>query len=100
MNAALQSAPFNHTRLHTAGLPHPPGLATFRALKFLASICAALGALLWSGCGPAGGPSEDTYVPKPKGSVTFSKDIAPIVFQNCAGCHHAGGSGPFPLSTA
>ena len=37
------------------------------------------------------------FVPKSKGSVTFSKDIAPIVFQNCAGCHHAGGSGPFPL---
>ena len=68
-----------------------------RALKFLALIFIALGALLWSGCGPSGGKSEDVYVPRPKGSVTFSRDIAPIVFQNCAGCHHPGGSGPFPL---
>ena len=29
--------------------------------------------------------------------VTFNKDIAPIVFQHCAPCHHPGGVGPFPL---
>lgn len=28
---------------------------------------------------------------------TFSKDIAPIVNQRCAPCHHPGGSGPFAL---
>jgi len=28
---------------------------------------------------------------------TFNKDIAPIVFKNCAVCHHPGGSGPFNL---
>lgn len=33
------------------------------------------------------------------GPVTFSKDIAPIVFENCAQCHHAGASGPFELLT-
>jgi Flp pilus assembly protein TadD len=32
----------------------------------------------------------------PKG-VTFNKDVAPIVFEHCAPCHHAGGIGPFPL---
>ena len=89
---ALQSHPSG-----TAGLPRPPRPATFRALKFLASTFIAFTALLWSGCGPAGGPAEDIYVPKPKDIVTFSKDIAPIVFENCAGCHHTGGSGPFPL---
>src|SRR5690349_20616156 len=31
--------------------------------------------------------------------VTFSKDIAPIVFTHCAPCHHDGGSAPFPLIT-
>jgi Flp pilus assembly protein TadD len=31
--------------------------------------------------------------------VTFDKDIAPIVFEHCAPCHHAGGIGPFPLLT-
>ncbi len=28
---------------------------------------------------------------------TFAHDIAPIVYQSCAPCHHAGGAGPFPL---
>jgi tetratricopeptide (TPR) repeat protein/mono/diheme cytochrome c family protein len=27
----------------------------------------------------------------------FAHDIAPIVYQSCAPCHHAGGAGPFPL---
>ncbi len=31
--------------------------------------------------------------------VTFNRDIAPIVFQNCAQCHHPGEAGPFPLLT-
>jgi tetratricopeptide (TPR) repeat protein len=31
--------------------------------------------------------------------VTFSRDIAPIVFRYCASCHHAGEAGPFPLIT-
>ena len=30
-------------------------------------------------------------------SPTFARDIAPIVYQTCAPCHHAGGAGPFPL---
>jgi Tfp pilus assembly protein PilF len=28
---------------------------------------------------------------------TFTRDIAPIIFSNCAMCHHEGGAGPFPL---
>jgi Flp pilus assembly protein TadD len=31
--------------------------------------------------------------------VTFNHDIAPILWKHCAGCHHAGGIGPFPLLT-
>ena len=31
--------------------------------------------------------------------VTFTKDIAPLVYRHCATCHHAGGLGPFPLIT-
>jgi len=31
--------------------------------------------------------------------VTFDRDIAPIVFRNCAQCHHPGEAGPFPLLT-
>ena len=29
--------------------------------------------------------------------VTFNRDIAPIIYQNCATCHRPGDSGPFPL---
>src|SRR5687768_948266 len=33
------------------------------------------------------------------GQVTFTKDIAPVVFRKCSQCHHAGGSAPFSLLT-
>jgi hypothetical protein len=32
-------------------------------------------------------------------AATFNKDIAPVVFEHCAPCHHEKGSGPFPLVT-
>jgi hypothetical protein len=31
--------------------------------------------------------------------VTFNKDVAPILWKNCAGCHRAGEVGPFSLLT-
>ena len=46
---------------------------------------------------PADPAPPAPYVPRPKGSLDFAKDVAPIVFQKCAGCHHAGEIGPFPL---
>jgi tetratricopeptide (TPR) repeat protein/mono/diheme cytochrome c family protein len=30
---------------------------------------------------------------------TFSRDIAPIIFEHCASCHRPGGAGPFSLLT-
>ena len=42
------------------------------------------------GCG------DSTPPPAP---VTFNKDIAPIVFANCASCHRPGGVAPFSLLT-
>ena len=32
-------------------------------------------------------------------SVTFTRDIAPVVFEHCASCHRPGESGPFSLLT-
>src|SRR5581483_8535487 len=32
-------------------------------------------------------------------AVTYAKDIAPLVAERCAICHHDGGSAPFPLVT-
>lgn len=31
--------------------------------------------------------------------VSFSKDIAPVIFDACVSCHRVGGPGPFPLTT-
>jgi len=42
-------------------------------------------------------PATETYRPRPQGTLTFTKDIAPIVYENCATCHRPGQSGPFPL---
>ena len=35
----------------------------------------------------------------PAGPVTFARDVAPIVFERCAVCHHPNGSAPFSLLT-
>src|SRR5580765_5568520 len=32
-------------------------------------------------------------------AVTYYREIAPILLQNCAPCHRPGQSGPFPLLT-
>jgi hypothetical protein len=32
-------------------------------------------------------------------SVTYARDVAPIIAANCTGCHHEGGIGPFALET-
>ncbi|HUQ87650.1 MAG TPA: tetratricopeptide repeat protein [Vicinamibacterales bacterium] len=31
--------------------------------------------------------------------MTFTKDVAPIIFEACVSCHRTGGPGPFPLTT-
>ena len=35
--------------------------------------------------------------PEIAATITFNKDIAPIIFKNCAPCHRPGEAGPFPL---
>jgi hypothetical protein len=36
---------------------------------------------------------------KKPGKITFSEDIAPIIFKNCTSCHRPGEAGPFNLLT-
>ncbi len=36
-------------------------------------------------------------VPRARRALTYAKDIAPILYQNCASCHRAGEIGPFAL---
>ena len=43
--------------------------------------------------------SADTNLPSPSDTVTFNKDIAPIVFEHCASCHRPGEVAPFSLLT-
>ena len=58
-------------------------------------LCAA--ALCFVGAGFKPAPTESQSPAAPPHKPTFNKHIAPIVFKNCAVCHHPGGSGPFNL---
>ena len=68
------------------------GIATKRRRKrkggnsFIALLCAFC-AFLW------------LALPASAATPTFTRDVAPIVFRNCAPCHRPGQSGPFPLLT-
>lgn len=58
----------------------------------------ALAAALVGGCGepPAGGGDGAA---DPPAEPTFARDVAPIVYSRCAGCHRPEGPGPFDLLT-
>ena len=43
-------------------------------------------------------PDRESVSPE-KAPVTFNRDIAPIIFQNCTVCHRTDGSAPFPLKS-
>lgn len=49
-----------------------------------------------SGCKKEGGGDAATDY---SGPITFNKQIAPIVFEQCAPCHRPGQTAPFPLLT-
>ncbi len=39
------------------------------------------------------------HAQSPAAAPTFARDVAPILYKECAGCHHAEGPGPFPLTS-
>jgi Flp pilus assembly protein TadD/mono/diheme cytochrome c family protein len=53
----------------------------------------------------SGGASELAYQGGPEAGTsarakeTWSRDVAPLLYKNCANCHHPGGAGPFSLIT-
>jgi len=68
-----------------------PGFNSPLGMVIVAGIVLAMGGrqpLLWS--------AEQG---KPSATVTFNRDIAPIMYQYCSACHRPGEAGPFPLLT-
>src|SRR4051812_10835750 len=52
----------------------------------------SIGVALVLGCASATAPRASSQP-----NVTFARDVAPILYTNCAPCHRPGGAGPFPL---
>jgi len=65
------------------------------ALGLFFIVTGAMVAAIQLGHRPA--VADQHYRPRPTGSVTFNKNIAPILFEQCATCHRPGESGPFNL---
>lgn len=70
-------------------------------MTLLGAAGALTGATLFARCAKAAGAEAKAagYVPKPKGALTFTKDIAPILLQNCTTCHRSGEVAPFALES-
>ncbi len=68
----------------------------FAITRLVPSVVAAAGLLSLVFASAA---RQKTDSPQTAARVTFSHDIASIVFRSCAQCHHSGEAGPFPLVT-
>jgi mono/diheme cytochrome c family protein len=68
-------------------------MVQFRIRRAATALCAAAIPLV-TGCAPTRG--ELASVPR---TPTFTRDVAPVMFTNCSGCHRPGGIGPMPLLT-
>lgn len=73
------------------------GSALGRVALGLGVAALVLGAAALVGSGAKAGPSAPAVKSGTGPSVTFNRDIAPLIFQNCAPCHHPGESAPFSL---
>lgn len=69
-----------------------------RAAKMLSAVAGIL-ALASAGLAARLARVGGSAAASPPGQVTFDRDVAPIIFHNCAQCHHPGEAGPFPLLT-
>jgi tetratricopeptide (TPR) repeat protein len=41
----------------------------------------------------------DGYEPRPADTLTFNRDIAPLIYEHCSPCHRPGEAAPFPFLT-
>src|SRR5690242_15668152 len=55
--------------------------------------------LLFLGCAAAALASDTIPSAAAESPVTFAKDVAPILYNRCVGCHRAGEVAPMPLVT-
>jgi Flp pilus assembly protein TadD len=90
---------------------HNPGRAkavrTLRQLAHLASFFrgATLAVITFASClntqtlSAATTPASSSKKSQLNENLTWSRDIAPIIYKNCTTCHHPGGAGPFSLLT-
>ncbi len=69
-----------------------------RSAGALALAAVAAGSLALTGAGNRAASGEEANS-KPKAKVTYAKDVARILQQNCQTCHHPGTSAPFSLLT-
>jgi tetratricopeptide (TPR) repeat protein/mono/diheme cytochrome c family protein len=60
------------------------------------SLTAAFAFVGLMGCDSGPSPEEPALA---ENGPTFARDIAPVVYEKCAGCHRPGEAGPFPLLT-
>jgi mono/diheme cytochrome c family protein len=58
-----------------------------------AAVMVLGGAMVGAAGGPGQGPAAKAAIP------TFTKDVAPILYKNCTGCHRPGEIGPMSLLT-
>lgn len=66
----------------------------------LAAAAAILSGWMWFRAKNAHRTGQEVeYRRRPAGTLTFNKDIAPIVYRQCSGCHRPGQSAPFSLLT-
>jgi tetratricopeptide (TPR) repeat protein/mono/diheme cytochrome c family protein len=80
------------------GLPQPCGRRTIvsrrvRAAAIVIVFSAMGGAAAWNMAPPTSAARRQTD------PLTFTRDIAPILFDDCAACHRPGGVGPFSVLT-
>jgi tetratricopeptide (TPR) repeat protein/mono/diheme cytochrome c family protein len=68
-------------------------MATFRAGAAAGLLVTAIG------IAACGGASDQAAEADANRSLTFTRDVAPIVFGNCVTCHRPGEAAPFSLTT-
>ncbi len=74
-----------------------PGVLLLAGLALLAP--APLAALAANVDGQGAYPATVTLIPNPRTDVTYARDVAPIIQENCVKCHRPGSVAPMGLET-